>query len=106
MPTVAARDEWELPAEPASVGIARGHVRAFAQEHGVRADDVVDVALALTEAVTNAVLHAFVDLEPGTVWVAAATGEDELTVTVTDDGRGMQPRGGSPGAGRRVPDGG
>src|SRR4051795_11637304 len=103
MPSVAARDQGELPAEPASVGIARGHVRAFAQEHGVRADDVVDVALALTEAVTNAVLHAFVDLEPGTVWVAAATGEDELTVTVTDDGRGMQPRADSPGLGLGLP---
>src|SRR4051812_15904087 len=103
MPSVAARDHWELPAEPASVGIARGRVRAFAQEQGVSADDLVDVALAVTEAVTNAVLHAFVNREPGTVWVAAGTGEDELTVTVTDDGRGMQPRADSPGLGLGLP---
>ena len=32
---VAARDEWELPAEPASVSFIRGQVKAFAQEHGV-----------------------------------------------------------------------
>src|SRR3954468_10308018 len=103
MPSVAARAEWELPAEPASVGIARGHVRRFAQEQGVRAEDVVDVALALTEAVTNAVLHAFIDRAPGTIWVVAATGADELTVTVTDDGRGMQPRADSPGLGLGLP---
>ena len=55
---VAARDEWELPAEPASVSFIRGQVKAFAQEHGVRAEEVIDLTLAVTEAVTNSVLHA------------------------------------------------
>src|SRR4051812_21347410 len=103
MPAVAARAEWELPAEPASVALARGQVRRFAEEQGVGRDDVVDVMLAVTEAVTNAVLHAFVDRAPGTVWVVAATAADELTVTVTDDGRGMQPRADSPGLGLGLP---
>ena len=62
---VAARDEWELPAEPASVSFIRGQVKAFAQEHGVRAEEVVDLTLAVTEAVTNSVLHAFIGREPG-----------------------------------------
>ena len=40
-------------------------MRAFAQEHGVDRSDVVDLTLAVTEAVTNAVIHAFIDREPG-----------------------------------------
>src|SRR6185436_885106 len=58
---------------------------------------------AVTEAVTNAVIHAFIGREPGTVCVRAITGADELTVIVTDNGRGMQPRADSPGLGLGLP---
>src|SRR5262245_9949189 len=100
---LAARSEWELPAEPASVTLARGHVKAFAEDHGVRPEELVDLTLAVTEAVTNAVLHAFIDRAPGIVRVVVVTGADELTVVVTDDGRGMQPRADSPGLGLGLP---
>ena len=100
---VAARAEWELPADPESVSEARTGVRRFAEDQGVDTDVVLDVALAVTEAVTNSVLHAFVDRPPGTIHVAAMTGEDELTVIVTDDGCGMRPRPDSPGLGLGLP---
>jgi serine/threonine-protein kinase RsbW/stage II sporulation protein AB (anti-sigma F factor) len=100
---VAARADWELPAEPASVSIARGNVRAFAQAHGVRPEEVIDLTLAVTEAVTNAVIHAYIGLQPGTIRVQVVTGADEITVVVTDDGRGMQPRADSPGLGLGLP---
>ena len=100
---VAARADWELPAEPASVSLARGNIRTFAESHGVRPEEVVDLTLAVTEAVTNAVIHAFIGREPGLVRVQAVTGADELTVVVTDDGRGMQPRADSPGLGLGLP---
>ena len=101
--TVAARDEWQLPADPESVSAARTAVREFAETHGVDEIVLMDVALAVTEAVTNAVLHAFIDREPGTVRVSAAAGPDELTVVVTDDGIGMRPRPDSPGLGLGLP---
>jgi serine/threonine-protein kinase RsbW/stage II sporulation protein AB (anti-sigma F factor) len=100
---LAVRAEWALPAEPGSVGVARAEVRRFAEEQGVAGTVVMDVALAVTEAVTNAVLHAFVGRAPGTVHVVAATGAGELTVVVSDDGRGMQPRADSPGLGLGLP---
>src|SRR3954468_2811413 len=99
----AAQTDWELPAEPASVRLARGYVRTFAESHGVRAEEIVDLTLAVTEAVTNAVIHAFIDRDPGTIRVQVATGAEELTITVTDDGRGMQPRTDSPGLGLGLP---
>jgi serine/threonine-protein kinase RsbW/stage II sporulation protein AB (anti-sigma F factor) len=100
---VAAREEFELPAVAASVSLARGRLKAFAEAQGARPEEVVDLTLAVTEAVTNAVIHAFIDREPGVVRVVCATGADELTVTVTDNGRGMQPRADSPGLGLGLP---
>lgn len=99
----ASLAEWLLPAEAASVGLIRGGVREFARAHG--ADDalVIDVALAASEAVTNAVVHAFVGREPGTVRAQVEAGPGELVVTVADDGRGMQPRADSPGLGMGLP---
>ena len=63
----------------------------------------MDLTLAVTEAVTNAVLHAFIDRAPGTIRVPRRPAPDELTVVVTDDGRGMQPRADSPGLGLGLP---
>lgn len=56
--------------------------------------------MAVSEAVTNAVLHAYVDCdEPGVVAVYAQTRERSLQVAVCDAGSGMRPRTDSPGLG-------
>jgi anti-sigma regulatory factor (Ser/Thr protein kinase)/PAS domain-containing protein len=95
--------EWELPAREASVPELRGAVQGFASQHGAPADVLSDVALAVSEAVTNAVMHAFFDRDQGTVRVAVRAGTDEIVVVVADDGRGMQPRPDSPGLGMGLP---
>src|SRR4051794_21684494 len=95
--------EWELPAEPAAVGTIRNGVREFARERGGTDALVIDLALAVTEAVTNSVVHGFIDRAPGTVRAEIEAGPDELVVSVTDDGRGMQPRADSPGLGLGLP---
>ncbi len=64
---------------------------------------LIDLALAVTEAVTNSVVHAFIDREPGIVRAHIQTAPDELVVVVTDNGRGMQPRADSPGLGLGLP---
>ncbi len=98
-----ARAAWELPAVAASVGTIRGGVRDFARERGVTDAILIDLALAVTEAVTNSVVHAFIGREPGSVWTRIEAAPDELVVVVTDDGRGMQPRADSPGLGLGLP---
>jgi anti-sigma regulatory factor (Ser/Thr protein kinase) len=90
-------------ARPDQIGPVRREVRAYAVEHGVVDPDAV--ALALSEAVTNAVLHAYVDAdEPGEVEVIAERRlDDGLVLQVRDDGRGMRPRPDSPGMGVGLP---
>ena len=94
---------WDLPAEPGTVSTIRGGVREFARERGADQALLVDLALAVTEAVTNSVVHAFIDRAPGTVRAQIQAAPDELVVIVTDDGRGMQPRTDSPGLGLGLP---
>jgi serine/threonine-protein kinase RsbW len=95
--------EWELPAIEASVPELRGAVHGFIAGHGAPRPVLSDVALAVSEAVTNAVMHGFVDRDQGVVRVAVRAGTDEIVVLVTDDGRGMQPRPDSPGLGMGLP---
>lgn len=96
-------DEAVLDAQPDSVGEARRRVRAFAEAHGVRRETLDVILLCVSEAATNAVVHAFVGREPGHVTVRMAAEPDLLRVTVTDDGAGMRPRPDSPGLGLGLP---
>jgi serine/threonine-protein kinase RsbW len=95
--------QWQLPAHEASVPELRGAVQGFVSKHGAGADVLSDVALAVSEAVTNAVMHGFLDRDQGTVRVSVKAGDGEIVVVVADDGRGMQPRPDSPGLGMGLP---
>ena len=59
----------------------------------------------MTEAVTNAVLHAYLDApEPGEVEVVVQqVREDRVEILVCDEGRGMRPRTDRPGLGLGLP---
>lgn len=91
----------DLPAVPESAPLARGAVlEALA---GVAVDrDAVGVVVS--EAVANAIMHAYRDREePGRVRVSVGVGDESLELAVDDDGLGMSPRMDSPGAGLGVP---
>lgn len=75
-----------LPGDAGSVSEARNAVRLLAREVGASEDDV---SLAVSEAVANAVLHAFRGRTAGTVRVQAAPRNGMLLVSVGDDGGGM-----------------
>ena len=92
------------PAVAASVAEARNAVSAFAQSAGATDDALAAVSLAVSEAVTNAVLHAYLDRDqPGPVEVRARREAETVVVEVADEGRGMLPRTDSPGLGLGLP---
>jgi serine/threonine-protein kinase RsbW len=91
-------------AEPQAVPLARAVVTQVAEREG--APDTVRSALALavSEACTNVVLHAYADADaPGDLEVRARKAGSVLTVEVADDGRGLVPRIDSPGLGLGLP---
>jgi anti-sigma regulatory factor (Ser/Thr protein kinase) len=93
------RWEWLVLAVPKSVGILRTGIAALAARHGADADRQGDVALAVSEAMSNAVIHGFIDSSPGALHVIAEHHPGRLIVRVIDDGCGLVPRGDSPGMG-------
>jgi anti-sigma regulatory factor (Ser/Thr protein kinase) len=81
-------ESW--PAEVTAVTPIRHAVIDFARGAGAARRTVDDVALAVTEAVTNAVMHAFAAREtPGTVTVLGSVEDHALRFAVSDDGDGM-----------------
>jgi serine/threonine-protein kinase RsbW len=95
--TERPRFELRLPASPATVPQVRRALMRFASAHGV--PEASDIGLAVTEAVTNAILHAYRDGESGEMRVVACAEPDRLVVVVRDYGCGMSPRPDSPGLG-------
>jgi anti-sigma regulatory factor (Ser/Thr protein kinase) len=93
-----------LPAVPASVPVLRAAVAEFVAAVGVSEAQLAAVKLAVSEAVTNAVMHAYLDAdEPGEVRVVTCLRGATVYVTVSDDGVGMMPRLDSPGLGVGLP---
>jgi anti-sigma regulatory factor (Ser/Thr protein kinase) len=90
---------WELPAVPSSVAALRRRAAAFAQAAGASADITHAVRLAVSETVTNAVLHAYVGREPGRVTLRCHGDGERLVVEVADEGVGVAARPDSPGVG-------
>jgi anti-sigma regulatory factor (Ser/Thr protein kinase) len=88
-----------LPAIPVSVGRIRAELDQALDDLDVTAARRADIALAVTEATTNVVLHAYVGTAPGPLDVTATVFSHELLVTVSDCGHGLRPRSDSPGAG-------
>jgi anti-sigma regulatory factor (Ser/Thr protein kinase) len=95
-------ERWTMRASPESPGLARRLVRAFAVRHGVGADVLPALAVCVSEAVSNAVIHAYQALdEPGEV--EANMPDSSVCLYVRDQGRGCAPRVDSPGLGLGLP---
>jgi serine/threonine-protein kinase RsbW len=74
---------------PGSVPSARRAIVEFAAEAGVSEQQLRDVYLAASEALTNVVKHAY-QSQAGPICVTAALAGGELCVLVADDGCGFR----------------
>jgi anti-sigma regulatory factor (Ser/Thr protein kinase) len=92
-----------LPAAPENVARLRHGVTRFARDAGASERLRRKVALAVSEACTNAVVHAYRRGAPGSVAVRAERREACLRVEVVDEGDGLRPRAESPGVGLGTP---
>jgi serine/threonine-protein kinase RsbW/stage II sporulation protein AB (anti-sigma F factor) len=79
---------------------ARRAVVDWAQRHVEDRAVLSDIALAVTEAATNVVLHAYRDRDvPGAMIIEAERVDDHVCLYVRDEGTGLAPRVDSPGLG-------
>src|SRR5690348_14006023 len=77
------------PAVPEAVPMARRAVTEVAADAGAGGERLEEIRLAVSEALTNAVLHAYRGTDDGQVQVTAAVAACELWVLISDDGRGL-----------------
>jgi anti-sigma regulatory factor (Ser/Thr protein kinase) len=91
-----------LPARAENVAVVRHAFGGLGEAVGVPEQLLSDIKLAVTEACTNVVIHAYPDAE-GPMEVQAALGDEQLSIVVRDEGRGVVPRADSPGLGLGLP---
>jgi serine/threonine-protein kinase RsbW len=91
-----------LPARAENVAVVRHAFGGLGEALSVPEQLLSDIKLAVTEACTNVVIHAYPDGE-GSMEVRAVLGEEQLSIVVRDQGRGVMPRADSPGLGLGLP---
>jgi serine/threonine-protein kinase RsbW/stage II sporulation protein AB (anti-sigma F factor) len=85
------------------VPAARHALARAGRRAGIAADRLTGIFLAVSEAVTNAVLHGYDAGGPGAVDVVMRRVAGHVEVVVSDHGPGMGPRPDSPGMGLGLP---
>jgi serine/threonine-protein kinase RsbW len=95
-----ARLRLRVPAVATQVATVRHAVIEMAAAHGIGDRPREDIALAVSEACANVVMHAYRhESAPGPLAVDAYRDDGEFFVVVCDEGIGMAPRTDSPGLG-------
>ena len=91
-----------LPARAENVAVVRHAFGGLGEALHVPDQRLSDIKLAVTEACTNVVIHAYPDGE-GAMEIDAEIDDRRLRITVRDEGRGILPRADSPGLGLGLP---
>ncbi|MFD2043844.1 anti-sigma B factor RsbW [Ornithinibacillus salinisoli] len=78
--------EMKVPAKEEYVGVVRLSISGIANRMGFTYEDIEDLKIAVSEAVTNAVTHAYKKNETGEVTIGYGIYQNRLEVMVADHG--------------------
>jgi stage II sporulation protein AB (anti-sigma F factor) len=79
----------EFSSKSENESFARVAVAAFASQLDPTIEEITDVKTAVSEAVTNAIIHGYESKE-GTVRIEAAIEGKELIIEISDEGAGIE----------------
>ena len=79
----------EIPSKSQNEAFARVTVAVFASQLDPTIEEISDVKTAVSEAVTNAIIHGY-DNEIGNITIKAEINDNTLTVEIEDYGKGME----------------
>ena len=82
--------KMEFPSRSVNEGFARGAVAGFAARLDPTLDEISDIKTAVSEAVTNCIVHGYPDKVGPVIIKARILGNDILEITVRDRGRGIE----------------
>jgi serine/threonine-protein kinase RsbW len=95
-----------IPARPEYITLGRLALSAIAGVRPLSEETLHDLKLALTEACTNSVRHAYADGREGEVEIVYELAGDRLIVEVGDEGAGFEPANGGDGEQPELEEGG
>ena len=79
----------EFVSKSQNEGFARVAVAAFVAQLDPTIDEINDVKTAVSEAVTNSIIHGYENSEDGLVRIDAEINENEVTIVIIDNGIGI-----------------
>lgn len=79
----------EFVSKSQNEGFARVAVAAFVAQLDPTIDEINDVKTAVSEAVTNSIIHGYENKEDGLIRIEAEINESEITIAIIDKGMGI-----------------
>ena len=80
-----------LPAVSENEAVARSIISAFSAQLNPTVEELGDLRCAVSEAVTNCIVHAYKDLPNGYVYISARLYDvREISVEISDNGCGIE----------------
>lgn len=80
----------EFDANSSNESFARVSIAAFMVRLDPTLEEISDIKTALSEAVTNAIIHGYENIADGIVWVECRIKDDTVEIKVSDKGRGIE----------------
>lgn len=82
---------FEFPSLPENVSFARSCVGAFVSQLNCTLDDIEEIKLVVSEAVSNCIIHGYENRSDGKIEIMASLLDDRsLELTVKDYGKGIE----------------
>jgi serine/threonine-protein kinase RsbW len=92
LPNLKKKYQLRLPSQASNLEIVREFVSRIARKVGFSEDDVNKIELAVDEACTNVIKHAYGNDNKKPMDIAIKVDLEKLTVLITDRGKGFNPR--------------
>lgn len=86
-----AAASMRLSSDLDEIAPARAWIREHAQRAGVDDQEIFDLQLAMSEAVSNIIRHGYSSAPGRTIWIDLSISERELRLVLRDDGVPLRP---------------
>nr|WP_207757806.1 anti-sigma F factor [Clostridium botulinum] len=80
----------EFVSKSQNEAFARVAVAAFIAQLDPTIDEISDVKTAVSEAVTNSIIHGYENKEDGIIRIEVEICDGEVTIEITDNGKGIE----------------
>ncbi|NFH79904.1 anti-sigma F factor [Clostridium botulinum] len=80
----------EFVSKSQNEAFARVAVAAFIAQLDPTIDEISDVKTAVSEAVTNSIIHGYENKEDGIIKIEVEICDGEVTIEITDNGKGIE----------------